>query len=96
VQQAPERVPGLVVWDSSIIITRLLCRALLERFRNQELISWADLKAEYEGELRKGDIFDQSEFGVKRWNTFKDRVVEHVIITLSLSLNLIQFQLIFS
>lgn len=36
----------------------------------------------YETELKTGTgataVFDESEFGVKRWKTFKDRVVEHV------------------
>jgi len=57
----------------------VLFRALLERFKNQELINWTELCGEYEAVLKKDSgIFDQSEFGIKRWKTFKDRVVEHV------------------
>jgi len=58
-------------------------KILLEKFKNRELISWRDLCKDYEKELKSGPnptaVFDTSEFGVKRWNMFKNRVVEHNI-----------------
>jgi len=58
-------------------------KTLLELFKNQELINWKDLCKLYEQELKSGTgataVFDKSEFGVKRWQTFKNRVVEHNI-----------------
>jgi 26S proteasome regulatory subunit N5 len=62
-------------------------RALLELFKNQELINWRELVARYEKELKAGSgaespptgVFDESALGVKRWQHLKDRVVEHNI-----------------
>jgi len=58
-------------------------KTLLELFKNQELINWKEVCKLYEHELKAGSgataVFDKSEFGVKRWQTFKNRVVEHNI-----------------
>lgn len=49
-------------------------------FKNQELINWKKLCAEYESEIKGPgtNVFDASEFGLKRWTSLKSRVVEHV------------------
>ena len=60
-------------------------RDLLQRFKTQELIHWKDLLKNFETELRVGtkenpatQVFPKTDDGIKRWEDFKARVVEHV------------------
>jgi len=61
-------------------------KELLGLFKNQELINWKKLCLDFEKEIKGTkekpaivDVFDDSEFGQKRWVSFKSRVVEHNI-----------------
>jgi len=54
-------------------------KALVELFKNQEIIQWRVLCSGYEKELRSQVVFSQTEDGEKRWKHLKDRVVEHNI-----------------
>jgi len=59
-------------------------KKLLELFKNQEIISWTKLIKDFGGEIRNSEpgitVFDEkSEFGQKRWENLKSRVVEHNI-----------------
>jgi len=58
---------------------------LLQCFKTQELIHWKNILKNFENELKNGtvddpatNVFAKNEDGIKRWEDFKARVVEHV------------------
>ena len=73
------------VWSLDVQRRLFVVRELLQRFKTQELIQWKDLLKSFENELKNGSkehpatgVFAHTEDGKKRWEYFKDRVVEHV------------------
>lgn len=67
--------------------TFLDSRDLLQLFVTAELIKWSGLCDVYEAELRSNanTVFPKNEEGDNRWTQLKNRVVEHVSISLDFS-----------
>lgn len=63
----------------------LSLREVLECFRRNELLDWAEFESKYGPSLREGasdgpapSVFSTSEVGGRQWEDFRKRVIEHV------------------